>query len=791
MNARLQKLLRKVLVDWSLPITIFLLVLSVGGVVLSHNLELKLSLTDLLPQDSPAVVKFNKLTDIVGGVGYLTAILHAEDGESHLKIAPKVIEELKKDKLVRTAFFAREQRFFLDRLLYYADTPKLIELEANIQKQVIKAKRQMFDLGLFDDDGKPKEVEKPAFDDQLTQQAQKAAKISPYLTTKDGKYLLVMVKPSFDSLDFGRTKDLLASTEATLKKVLPANVTYSFSGRYYSKVVESKMIEDDIYILGFLSNIVMAIIIFLYFRSLKAVVLVFVPIFMGLGITAGLTKLVIGHINIITGFLVGIISGVATDYGIHMYWRMRLEKQSPSSSDPDPLWRTVLTTGWANFIVVAASCLSFFILCVSSFKVFSELGFICGVGLAVILITMLCTFHALGKLLNIENSVGNYKPPFGKLQLPVLRSRKSFVISLIVTFVVLGLGSRVKFEFDFDKMMKHSEEMRRMDKLVDDVYDRSTTPSAFASQSKEEALAVEAMVKVKYMPKIVGDMVSGVSMIPPEQVEKQRILLRIKELIRPIRDKWMERSIGIPAVAIHKWVEAKPFAFEDLPSHVADALHGTSQTGYLIYLYPAMNLNTGENVQIWADTVRSIERQFPNLVTGSDAVIFSDILDLIKHDGILLMSLIFISVGLFLWLIVKDLKFASLSYFTFMLALPVGVGLMAIFGVKFNIFNTAVIPAFIAIGIEIPVNIMQRTKEIGSGFQATRDVAVSNQLSLLTTMVGFGVLVFTRAGVLQSLGWISIMMTLAVWWVGIFILPAFLERFYHLRTTREPHRSLH
>jgi predicted RND superfamily exporter protein len=105
------------------------------------------------------------------------------------------------------------------------------------------------------------------------------------------------------------------------------------------------------------------------------------------------------------------------------------------------------------------------------------------------------------------------------------------------------------------------------------------------------------------------------------------------------------------------------------------------------------------------------------------------------------------------------------------------MGLMTLFGVKFNIFNICIIPTFVAMGIDVPIHIVHRARECGSGFKAARDLATSINLALMTAAVGFGVLIFARAGVLKSLGWIALLGTAAIWWIGLFMLPAFLEKY--------------
>lgn len=769
--------MKKILVQGSLALTLILGTLSAIGYYLGSGVQLKLSLTDLLPEKHPAVVKFEKLTEVVGGVGYFAIVLHSEDGKSHLEIAPKVTEALTKSPLVRSAFYNREQRFFVDRLLYYIDLPKLKDLEQNIEKEITRMKRTTFDLGLWEETATEEPKEKSIFDGDLKKLAKKSASISPYLISKDGKDLLVMVKPSFDSMDLGKTKELVAFSNEVLKPLINSQVTYEFAERYYTKIVETEMIQSDIFILGSIAISLIALIIYAYLRSFRALLIIFIPVMMGMGITLGITRLVIGHINIITGFLMGIVSGLGVDYGIHLVLRLRLEKEDPSSSDPDPVWRVLHSSGHAVFVGAVAASVSFFLLCFSSFRAFSEFGFICGVGITAVFICLLCSFSTLAKLFKLEVAPKRKSLIPWTPQLPLLSIPKGFLVGTLVTVALFITAFKVQFEYDFDKMLQHSPKMEALSDLVDAIYDRSSTPSAISVPTKQEALDIEKVIKDQYMPSLVNEMISAASIVPEDQTEKQQILQKINEKIKPFKDKWIEEALDVPAQVVRDWVKAVPFTFEELPSHIQDALRGTQKGGFLIYLYPAVSLSELVGVKKYAGMIRDIEQRFPDVLTGSDAVIFSDILDLISRDGFTILLAIFLSVGLFIWINVRKVDDTLLSYLPLLIALPVGMGLMVLFRVKFNIFNIAIIPTFVAMGIDVPIHIVHRARECGSGFKAARDLATSINLALMTAGVGFGVLIGARAGVLKSLGWIALLGTLGIWWVGLFMLPAFLERF--------------
>lgn len=765
--------IRRLTIDWSGRVTLILAVLAIGGFILGAGVQLKLSLTDLLPDDHPAVVKFNKLTETVGGVGFFSIVLSSQDGKSHLAIAPKVLEALKGTPLLRNASFHREQRFFVDRMLYYMDVDRLKELDTNIARTIKDSRRSFFDIGLYEVDEKKAE-EKPAFNKELTDLAKRSARTTEYLTSPDGKHLLIMAKPSFDSTDLGKTKELVAFCEKAMKEILPAGVSYRFGERYYNKVIETQLIEGDIGILGSLSIFLIMVVLLIYTRSFRALAVIFLPVFMGLGITMGITRLYIGHINIITGFLVGILSGLGVDYSVHLFLRLRLERREPSSKDPDIFWRSISSTGHSLFVGAAAAAFTFYLLSFSSFRAFSEFGFVCGTGISAVFLCLILSFSALAKFFKAEQ-LPIPKPLFGTKPFPMIPVPKGLAIATAVTGVIMLLATQVHFQYDFEQMMKHSKEIEETSHLIDQIYQRSAVPSALSVQTKREALAVEKVIKEKYMPSMVSEVLSGASIVPENQKEKEIIIGRIRAQLAPIKDRWIEKSLGVPATAVRNWTAAKPFAFQDMPLHLQDALRGTKNEGYLLYVYPGIPMGDAPNIARYAAMLKSIETEFPDLLMGSDVVIFSDILDLIRHDGSIILAVIFLSVGFFIWLNTRRMGDTIASYVPLLLSLVVGMGLMAIFGVPFNILNITIIPSFVALGIDVPIHLVHRAHETGSGFKAARDMAPSINLAMGTSAIGFGILVFARAGVLRSLGEIALLGTVAIWWVGLFMLAAVLE----------------
>jgi predicted RND superfamily exporter protein len=84
----------------------------------------------------------------------------------------------------------------------------------------------------------------------------------------------------------------------------------------------------------------------IFFRRLSGAILVSLSLAMALCWTFGVTYLVIGELNTITGFMVVILFGLGIDYGIHTFARYA-EARSAGSNVQQAIDQMVCQTGTA------------------------------------------------------------------------------------------------------------------------------------------------------------------------------------------------------------------------------------------------------------------------------------------------------------------------------------------------------------------------------------------------------------------------------------------------------------
>ncbi len=164
---------------------------------------------------------------------------------------------------------------------------------------------------------------------------------------------------------------------------------------------------------------------------------------------------------------------------------------------------------------------------------------------------------------------------------------------------------------------------------------------------------------------------------------------------------------------------------------------------FLIYAYPSEII---WNERVMKAVVRDL-KEVSDEAMGV-AVIFDHILDQLKADFLRVALLAFSVVFVVILLDYRRLSPALLTLLPLVFGCVTMVGVMNFFGLKFNIINIAMVPLIIGIGIDYGVYMVHRWITEGKGISSIPAVVESTgravALSALTTMIGFGAIMFAK-----------------------------------------------
>jgi hypothetical protein len=206
------------------------------------------------------------------------------------------------------------------------------------------------------------------------------------------------------------------------------------------------------------------IVTYAFFRTLRAIPIVFLPVLLATIITLGLGSAIYGTFNIVTVFTFAIILGLGIDFGIHCLARYGYERQRGLSSI-DALGLTLRSTGGAIIVAAATTAIVFFLLMLSRFQGFAQFGALAGIG---VVVALACTVILLPALVSLSErwsprlvAVKQERslPSASSAATPTRGSRGHVAIAWIIVLAsVLAAGysawyvDQVDFEYHFEKL---------------------------------------------------------------------------------------------------------------------------------------------------------------------------------------------------------------------------------------------------------------------------------------------------------------------------------------------------
>ncbi|MCK6548273.1 MMPL family transporter [Myxococcota bacterium] len=765
------------------------LAVGVTGAIVGRDIPIRLSIAHLLPDDKPSVLDLETVSAEVGGIGYLGVLVGPIDEPERYLAA--IADVMAKRDDIRFVYYEREQYLMRRRALYLiprADFDAMIAASRTILLE--GSSMGPIDLGVDTDEERAANVAeaKRTFErlrrDHLHGEAGLDGRAQRYFLSKDGRHAMLFAKPSFDSEDLGKSRALVAGAQADVAAVLGDRVPFRLWGRYVNQNADTKQIESDIAKASILSVVSIFVVLILGLGSVRAAIVTLGCVVVSIGWTAGFIALAVGQINIITGFMLAILSGLGVEYGIHLVRRYHQERREGRSHD-DAVRSAYLHVGRALLSAALTSAGAFLILKLSDFRGFSELGLIAGFGVLSIYAVYMLAFPALSGLLTARVRLVRVREAFGVY--PVSR-RWIWIAPAFVAVVAWGVHD-AEFESNLARMRKLSDEANGMNNLVTELMGgRSTTPAAVLAKSPEQAEDARVLLDGAAFKPTIEHVISLHSVVPVDQAERSRALEPLRRRVKKLGDEDLKEKLGFDPTLVRDWLAERPYTRAELPPHLSDPF---GKSGSVIAVYTSESLDLIPGLRRFSQKLLAAKERFPELKIGTDAVILTEIVDYVMNDGKLVMALFLVGAFFVMWLDFRSMREAALLEVQLVLGIVLLVALMGLFHVRFSILNVAMVPAVLAAGIDMGVHIRHRELEGREGSIASaRYVAQSVQLGALTTLLGFGSLFVAQAEMLRGIAWISVLGQISMYVVCMVLVPVVRDAF-HPRLPEAPRGVLH
>lgn len=758
------------------------IIFSIWGAMQAPKLKVNMDLSGLLSDTNPAVVEMNHVSEMVGGGGYLIALVGPM--VSPEKVLPQVTETLKEIPRIKYSYYERETYSLKDKALFLISKKEFKQMLTNAQILFSDKKVDTTGLDLFGDGDQTEDIKeaKKFFSDLKTKIPQ-----DRYFLSQDKKYAMLLIKPDFGSTDLDSSEVLINNVNVAMEKKFGKKVPYQLSGRYVEKIEDKQQFDRDIAKTSIISTVLLIIVLFFGLGTMRAGWFTLAGVFMAMGQTVGLAYLFVGRINILTGFLLAILSGLGSEYGIHFVRRYIKERQT-GKGKLEAIEETYLVMGRSLFSAALTSAAAFFILSISDFRGFSELGIIAGMGIVCIYFTFMCIFPLGARILPHKKE--------GQIQEKISRFFYAYPFKTrhaawcLILIPVLGYGIyNAYFEYDFERLHNFSKKTQELNKLTDDLYGRAITPSAILTRDMEQVKSLETWLKSDENDEVIDQVISYNTLVPDDMQTRYSRIQKMKGKINELSPKEIEEKTQLSYEQVQRWLNTSPYGDELVPESLAGNF---GKDKNIILVFPKERQGTYDNINRYADVLLKAKKLFPGMEVGSDTLVFSAILNHIIEDGKIVLVLFLVGAFLVFWPDFKNLRYAMILEGQLIVGCLLLVALMGLFHEPFTILNVAIIPAVLAAGIDMGVHQIHdeiehkdqplpNPRKRGEALSAAKRISGPVHLGMLTSICGFGALLFAEAKMLNGVGWISMMGQISMYLICMVLFPMLKDYIYSFK----------
>jgi preprotein translocase subunit SecF len=619
--------------------------------LIAFRLPLYADFSYLLPPDAPAVRDLRRLEARVEAQDAMLVLVVAKDPQARAAAAADMVARartLDRRLVTRNEDDAAVTRDFLRaRRHLFVPLEDLRAARDALQARIDQAKLEANPLYVpIDDEADAAEAEATAkqLEELRARRRDAEARLDrSSFVSADGETQLIIVRTSFPKTNVDASRVLLDALERERGAVLAAHpgVDIGFAGGNVVTLAEHDALQRGIVLSTLVTAVLVALVLFLYFRSLRLLMALGFVLVTSTTIAFGLAVFTVGHLNAATAFLGAIIAGNGVNYGLLLIARYLEERRR---HEPDPgMARALAGTLRPTLVASLGAAIAYGSLAATSFRGFADFAIIGSVGMLVCWIVSFITLPALVLRFVARPRIRVGAPVVGSALAWLLAFRHPWrVVAVAVAlagggaWVTYGYIAADPFEYNIRNLRSAGDDAVRarvwMDRS-DVAFGRGITGQIFfATENLDEVREVVAALERidrPGRPRTIGKIRSILEVLPDDQPAKLEVLAAIREqldddALEALPDDQLEELM-----ALRPPDELEPITIETLPEPLLVSMRERDgRIGLLIGVRPDLTVDewNGKDLLRFAHAVRRIELPDGRAVTTSGAsVVFADI----------------------------------------------------------------------------------------------------------------------------------------------------------------------
>lgn len=776
-------------------------VISVIAVALILNMEMNADMMDVMPADNPSMKLFAETMNELQRVNALVIVIDSGSGgiEQHTEFIDRLSQRLSGSSLINavdSSVFNMSQEFMSKYFPLYLDERGLALLEQKlsvngIKRQIRKNYRALTsflsspaDAALISDD--PLDIRSLVKNSVMQKQASGIDASSGYYLSRDLKKAYIYVTPAGSVRNFAflheLKREIISISEQTLQSYgRPDTLTVEYAGSYAVSWEAQESIGRDMYFSIFITVVLVLLIFrFIYRGRFIGLFIIFLTILVSLLVTLTSAFILFRGLNIVTALVSAILIGLGFDYTLHIFDRYVMEFGKHGGS-LQALETTYLNTGRSIIISAVTTAFAFFSIVVTSFKGLHELGIIAGIG---ILACMASTLIVLGSLLVLvsrgkagllivqgDGSVlGKTVPDF------ILRNGKWLLVTVCVIMLGLSAGIvRLRFVSDISGIGLKKSRALELQKEVLAMSGRKGIPLILTYNGKKDVRSafdeMDSTLQKWMEKKTIGRYVSLGDILPAPH-KQNRAIEKLKGI--HVNAGTIEETF-LSALGRHNFSvedknktyiknllgalrDSRPFGIDDLPESLkrkAGMFYDSDSRRMTAYIYPQQEQWDINGTAALREDLTHMDEGWQ--LTGWQ-LLESDLKGSIIKESLTAALLSFLFIVVILLVHFRKMVLIVLVQLPLVFGIICTLGVMGTAGIGFNYINISAIAMIFGISVDYGVYFMQSFLEKrGDRDHLLVKHAFKNiVICSMTTMAGFGSLIFTNFRGISSLGQVII-----------------------------------
>lgn len=594
-----------------------------------------------------------------------------------------------------------------------------------------------------------------------------------FLVSKDEQHLLLFITPKYPSnntTENGLFSQQLYQLRDDLNGVFKDKVTSSYFGGTLIAVANAQQIKSDIQLTVTIAMILLMSVFIVFYRKLTIPIILFVPTLLAGLLAIAILSVIRSEISAISLGIGAVLLGVTLDYSLHILTHIRNNETIEQLFEgvSKPILMSSLTTAMAFL------CLLF----VDS-QALQDLGVFAAISVLGASVFALIFIPQAYKGTSRNTSKTSFIDKMAAYQY----HKNKILIGSIVAFLILSAFTyhRVTFNKDISKLNFQPEAIKSaeaaLDKLIN-ISSKSLYVIAFGTNEQDVLETNDGIFnKLQNLEKnqnilsfnSVGALVTS--------DKKQKVAIQTWERFWTPEIKAQTQinliengnKFGFKPATFHEFYSLLDHEFQPLTINEYKEINVVPIDDFIAKDGNFMTISSVVNVdEANIQEVKNAFKDAQNTLVIDRQAMNETLLGHLKNDFNNLLFYCFIAVLLLLFLFYRNLKLTLVTVIPIIITWFVTIGIMGLLYLEFNIFNIIISTFIFGLGVDYSI-FMTNGMLTGTSSMATHKTSII--LSVLTTILGVGVLIFAKHPALHSLATISIIGILAAMLISFVVQP--------------------